>query len=80
MTPKEKKKYINWIKERYPVGTEVWDDNRSEPINVRKDSIFEVFEDDPADGIHEYITFTVRQPGKYTSRWQFKTIPIRWIE
>lgn len=79
MTPKDKRRYKAWIKERYPVGTEIWDDTRSGPFTVRKDSIFEVFEDDPASGIHEYVTFTVRHPGKYSDRFQVKTVPIRWI-
>ena len=80
MTPKDKRKYKEWIKKRYPIGSEVWDDSSSEPLRIRKDTIFEVFEDDPAEGPPTEITFTARQPGKHTSRWQFRTVPINWID
>lgn len=78
--PKNKRKYIKWIKDRYPVGSFVYDHSRSEAYTVRKDSVFEVFLDDPADGVHEWMTFTVRHPGKHTDRVIIDTYYIKWIE
>jgi hypothetical protein len=78
--PKNKRKYIKWIKDRYPVGRFVYDDSRSEAFYVRKNSVFEVFLDDPADGVHEWVTFTVRRPGKDSDRIIIDCILIKWID
>ena len=69
MSKDEEKKYLDYIKFRYPVGSYVYDDTRSQPYKVTKRSIFKVFErDDYAirpDDDYIDIYFLVRDPGKY---------------
>jgi hypothetical protein len=71
--PKERRRLIAYIKAKYPVGTEVWDDCRSGPFTIRKNSIFAVAEDDDLVRSEEEMVgleFLVRKPGKYTDFWQ----------
>lgn len=77
--PKNKRKYIKWIKDQYPIGSLIWDDCRSEPFKVRKDSVFEVFLDDPISGDHEEVQFLIRHPGKNTDRFPIKCVKIKRI-
>ena len=78
----EQKELIAFIKERYPVGSEIWDDTRSGPFIVWKNSIFEVFELDYAerpDDADVYVEFYVRKPGKYSDRFYIKAWPKKWL-
>jgi hypothetical protein len=77
--PFKKKLAINFIKGKYPIGTEVFDDCRSGSFTVRKNSVFEAFEfeyneeSQPETPDEDWIDFTVRAPGKHSEVWGLKT-------
>ena len=76
--PKERRRLIDYIKAKCPVGTEIWDDTRSGPFTIRKNSIFAVAEDEylirPYDEEDVDLEFLVRKPGKYSDFWRIKYI------
>jgi hypothetical protein len=83
LIPKEKKELLAFIRNRYPVGSEVWDQTRSGPFIVRKNSIFAVYELDYAERPEKetdvIVEFLVRSPGKYSDFFSVCSMPKGWI-
>jgi hypothetical protein len=82
MNAKERKILINFIKARYPIGSEIVDETRSQPFTVRKDSVFEVMEWDyrekPEDNRNVYVDFLIRCRGKYSENYFIMAYPKGW--
>ena len=62
-----------FIKKKYPVGTVVYDRTISQPMTIRKNSVYEVhidtiddYSDETTEDKDMYITFLVKSPGKYS--------------
>lgn len=70
------RKAKKWAKERWPVGTEIWDGTRSEPFKIKKNTVFAIFEFEYAEEFQPendndiWIEILVRNPGKYSDFWQ----------
>lgn len=83
LIPKEKKELISYIRKRYPIGSEVWDDTRSGPFIVRKNSVFAVYEFDyaerPENNLDVEVEFLVRSPGKYSDFFYVCSMKKGWI-
>lgn len=81
---KERKKLIGFIKTKYPVGSLVYDDTRSQPYRVKKTSVFHVSEWDyspdfqPENSEDVQIDFLVRDTGKHSELYFIKALPRKW--
>lgn len=69
----ERQECLKYIKEMYPIGTEVWDDVRSQPMTIRKSSVFivriwkpEDYNDQmrPSEDKDYFVDFLVKAQGR----------------
>jgi hypothetical protein len=79
----------NYAKSAYPVGSVIWDSTCSEPYQINKRSVFEIFfwgaEDYnpdflPDDTDDYYIEILVRNPGKDTRMHSLETTFFKYIK
>ena len=82
--PKDKKVLIEFIKDRYPVGSFIHDLGSRKTYKIKKTSVFEVHEWDyneeskPEDEKDVYIDFMVRDAGKYSRVYSICSHPRSW--
>lgn len=81
----DRKEYLEFIKNKYPIGSFIYDNTRSEPYKVSKRSIFEIYEfeyneeSQPINDGDVWIEFYIRNTGKHSENYYIKCCPKNWI-
>lgn len=79
---KDKKVVVTYLKQRYPIGTEIWDGNHL--YTVKKTSVFIVYSDKDEvskfDPKFENYCLTIRDAEKKSHEYLIQTILKRWVE
>jgi len=84
ISKQQRKDLIAFIKARYPIGSLVYDNTRSQPYRVKKTSVFVVSEWDyseefmPDNDSDIFVDFLVRDSGRYSELYFIKTHPKKW--
>ena len=79
----ERQELRQWIKNRYPIDSIIWDSVEGDhPYTVKKSSVFEIYESEyantPADK-DIYIDFFVKDAGKYSPLYRLVSYPKGWV-
>ena len=86
MTPKEKKIIIAYLKQRYPIGTVIYDPVRGDhPLKIKKNSTFIVeewnYSDEfkPTNNGDIAVDCMVKDAGKYSPLYDLCIIYKKWV-
>jgi L-amino acid N-acyltransferase YncA len=81
LTNEEKKKALAYIRYRYPIGSEIYDDFCYHPYFIHKHSVYSVVEEDENETVelHKRLQFIVRDAGRDTVNYFFHNLPKNWV-